>query len=51
MKDEKKPAPIIEDGKTLDELLGDSKLARWEAEALRKEGLSDKDIWEHMLLT
>lgn len=46
---EEKKAPIIEDGKTLDELIGNDPISKAEAKAMRADGISDEKIWAYMV--
>ena len=45
----KNGAPIIEEGKTLDELIGNDPIGKAEAKAMRAEGATDAEIWAYML--
>lgn len=47
--EQQKTAPIIEDGKTLDELIANCPTDIRLATALRWKGWTDEEIWEYMM--
>ena len=48
MSEEKRTAPIIEDGKTLDELVAGDKYAMSITQHERELGATDEEIWEFL---
>jgi len=49
MRVEQTQAPIIEDGKTLDELVGKDTYGIRLTKAMRAQGYTDQEIWESMM--